>query len=700
MAPATQDQIATQLVAQLRALDPSVSAEIGTPERKIIDTFAEQLAELQVDLNLVSGALDLDSKFGSDLDNFVGLFGFGRQGGAFATGFVTFGRPTAATFNITIATGTQVQGTDGNGNAVLFQTTQAVTLASGQTSVNAPIQALIAGSQGNIAANTITGFANVGSPVLGITTVNNTLPTGSGDDSESDAELKVRFRNTVFRNVAGTEDQFLALALATQFSTKANVVGPISRYQEYIQVPIVDDATTETSGTVTVDEPDGTVETFPIPPDGPGNGIAGQWTTTPSSNPFAQFIYTNVPYFVSNGGSGDGAVFYREGYDFTLNAPPLDVGDTYRAFHQADPEIPDPATTPFNPNVTFFNVYTGSDVTVIMPRPGDVVLLEYSYLSAESRNDLTRNVTNCVDVYVNGQNPVTADAVIPPPSASLNIFTANPTAMLYVQNYRRLGQPTVTPVAGHIFTALYWQPVIGLPAQIVVGTNTYLLGTHYWAVQDVTLLGSSVRARNGIEWNPTANGMTTGDPVGGPYTGATIVATGASSVTISGYTYDKNIVDLQASLENNKQVTTDALAHAATARYFKLDVTVVYSPGASLATTNLAIQSALTTFFAGQYFGSTIQLSDLLFTIRSVTGVQNVRWSNDTAFPADGDASALNRVTECDVNGTPLSGPVVFNTDFFLRDNQLPTLPSGAAANDTLAGLIIRPRAQNTFNIV
>jgi len=69
------------MVAQMRVIDPSVSLEIGTPERKILDTVAQALSDAQVDLNVLSKALDVDSKVGSDLDKFLALFGFARQQG-------------------------------------------------------------------------------------------------------------------------------------------------------------------------------------------------------------------------------------------------------------------------------------------------------------------------------------------------------------------------------------------------------------------------------------------------------------------------------------------------------------------------------------------------------------------------------------------------------------------------------------------
>ena len=57
----SQREIALQMLAQLRLLDPSASAEVGTPERKILDTVATAIAENQVDLTLLQGQLDFNA---------------------------------------------------------------------------------------------------------------------------------------------------------------------------------------------------------------------------------------------------------------------------------------------------------------------------------------------------------------------------------------------------------------------------------------------------------------------------------------------------------------------------------------------------------------------------------------------------------------------------------------------------------------
>src|ERR1035438_10337952 len=101
----TQTQIAEQMVAQIRLLKPSISAEVGTPERLIFDTVSGAIAENSIDLVGLEEALNVDSKFGSNLTNFLSLFGFERQKATAATGFVQFSRNVPSNVNIVIPSG-------------------------------------------------------------------------------------------------------------------------------------------------------------------------------------------------------------------------------------------------------------------------------------------------------------------------------------------------------------------------------------------------------------------------------------------------------------------------------------------------------------------------------------------------------------------------------------------------------------------
>lgn len=770
----TQQDFSLQMLQQLRILDPSISADLGTPERKIIDSVAQALVEAQIDILSLTTGLDIDTKLGTDLDRFLGLFGFARQKGTASTGVVQFSRNEAAPFDIVIDRGTQLlsEGSDdGLTPRALFETTTAVTLLAGETVVAAPIRSTSVGSFTNVGANQILTF--VGSPVFGITAVTNPSPTLGGNSPETDNALRVRFKNTVFRNLAGTSDQYLALALAGALTNKANVIGPISRYREYIQVPIVDDASDyDVDG-------DDIGET--------GGGISAEYTTALSTIPYSEYTYSEVPAFVSNGETGASAIFWTPEVDFEFNYDGgKDRGDAHRLFIANLDD--DPSSATYRPNVTFTNVYEGADEDVEAIRPGDIVLFEHSYVSSASRNDYLRNITNAVDVYINGGNDLPASTVIAAPTDNINFFVDSPTNKYDFSDYRRLGEPDHYPLLGNVFTPLFWSPILSLPESITVGVNTYLKGEHYWPIIDVSDNEGSVRARTGIEWSSSLPGKLGGDTEGGPYTGDKITEVSATSILIEDYTFDRNIIDIQASLEGSKQVTTDILVHKATVKYYKLDLTVMYNPGASVSGTNNTIRTALQTFFDGQSFGTTIQLSDLLQVVHNVGGIDNVRWSYDvdpdrdrvTETNADGvprlglvvdrivpGDGSTNEVQQFYISGSPTGGTYILtheenitaaiaydavfgtidtalsgagiaadcvsgvgtpespfriefqgvgfqdlfsfdateltggdtvnNTDFFLRDNELPSLATAAQSTDTLPGLVIRPRSQHTW---
>jgi uncharacterized phage protein gp47/JayE len=640
----TQQQISLQMLAQLRVLDPSVSGEVGTPERKILDTVGQSLAENQIDLDALSNSLNVDTKYGATLDRFLSIFGFSRQKATYATGFVSFSRNTPANVDIRIPAGVQLQaalpaipnlGQDYPQQVQFLTLYDGIIPAGATESDQIPIRAAIAGVFGNVAANYINQIIG-SSAVYGVTSVTNAVATNGGKNAEDDDEYKVRFRNTIFRNLAGTQDQYMALAIATAFTSRANVVGPQSSYREYIQVPAGDDTTAG------------------------GGGNAGEYSSALSTLPFAKYVYkTEQPVFISSRDIGPDMVFYRQDVDYRvdLTAAEKNRGDAKRLFTAGTGPDPTSAAYANNPSITFTNVYTGTNADVTAIRPSDLVLLEYSYLSSASRNDVALGIFNAVDVYIDGGNDTSASTVVSRPTIA-TAFVDDPSSKYYYENYRRVGEPEKRPLIDNILLPLFWQPSYDVPDQIVVGTNTYFNGVHYWPIEDVSVLAGTIRARNGIEWSTRIKGKLSGDPLGNPssYTGQVITDNGGDPVggmpiEIDGYTYDKNIVDLQAALTGSRQITTDVLAHKAKKRYFKLDITVMYSSNASIADVNLVISSTLQTYFQGLYFGAPVQLSDLLQIIHNIPGVDNVRWTADIPNPP-----TTVRVFETDKNGQPLAG--------------------------------------------
>lgn len=602
---ATQKDIAQNMIDQLRATDPAISAEVGTPERMIIDTVAQALAEAQVDLNVLQGVLDVDAKVGNDLDAFLALFGFGRQQGTQSTGYVKLGRDTSAVADIRIPAGTQFvarnAGTDGGD--VIFYSTSSATLSANAVSIIVPIACQVNGIIGNVDANKITEPYN--KPIVGITSINNDYATSGGVDLEVDLDMKARFKATgPFRNLSGTESQYLATAIST-YAKKATVVGPITRYKEYIQVPAVDDATEYQGYT--------------------GNGAQNQFTTALSINQNAKYVYDNVAYHLANDSTVP-VTHYTQDLDFVMNftGTSKNRGDAYREYLNNVDVDPSSAAANNRPSVTINNVWTATDLTnkpATTIAPGDILLSEYSYLSKASRNDYERGILNCVDVYVNNNDYQLATAVIPRPGINIPTikFTTDSSNAFYIKNFTRINEPGHCPVDGNIFTPLFNQPSMDLPNSISLSDTTFYKNIHYWAVQDVTPIGGTVRARNGIEWSSTIRGAKSGDSSSGPYTGQYILQKKLESA-LTNVVYDTSIaantptnITLVTQLSNDGATAVKA-GMSVTGAYFQSGTIVTLVNGNTItlnkATTNtLAVTSTTATFgYSIDGTGSTAQI--------------------------------------------------------------------------------------------
>lgn len=640
----SSDEISRAIRAQLAILDPDISTEPLTPERKIIDSVSEVVAGAEVDSFVLDYQYNVDTKSGSDLDKFVALFGFARQGGRRSTGTVTFSRAAVTDNNLTIPAGTQVvKPATSVAPAVIFRTVTTVTMYTGTNIVDASIESTSAGVFGNVPANSITSLSTLGT--TDVSTVTNADATTGGTDIETDAELRVRFKNTIFRNIAGTDDQYLALALSSRFTNKANVVGPKSRFIEYVQTLSTESTGSHTlpTGTINVASTTGfsssgqvyfggqlvtytgkTGTTLTGASGGTGTFAAGTVVSgiVASQIPYSKYTY-NFDYYLTNGDRLN-EVFYSPGADFTfLNTVPP----------------------------TF---YVRNDLNL---PTGSVVLLEHQYTSINSRNDPTNNILNYVDVFVSGDDITDATESTVFPSNILNDTTSSP---YYRQNYRRANDNSVPP-AGNFIQLLLWQPVESLPTSITISGTPYLLNTDYWLLRDVSINKGSRRAKNAIGWRSTI-GITAGTPF------------------TLGYDFNKLPLTLNELMESHKQITADILVHEATKRYFNVYLTIMYSPGYSPTGVDQAIQVALTNFFEKQPFGVVIQFSDIIDIVHEVVGVDNVRITSST------DNTINYGIREVAVDGITILNTYI--TDFALQDADLPILN----------GIITSRRSQNTWS--
>lgn len=643
------EAITQNIVRQLQLLDPAASAEVGTPERKIIESVAEIIAQFQVDFSILTQQHDLTTMTGGRLDAYLGNFGFARQIPTPAIGIVTFFRDSPASQAIVIPRGTQVRATidDSAFPDITFVTLDTVVLAVGESEVSSTVTCSVPGSIGNVSASSISSFAGLRS-ISGITGVRNDDACFGGTDGEDDSQLKIRFQNSLFRNMAGTYDNFLALAVSAPSVTKANVIGPVSRFQEYVQVPEEDDTDQTTA---------------PGSYDPAGTYWPHKRSTAISTIPYSKYTYLEQFYLTD--GNLDPAIarFFRHGVDFIFNSPPVDP---------APPN--DPVSSPdddLKPNVTFLGIDDTGDPVFASGElvPGDTVLLEHAYMSISSRNNYDLGILNAIDILIDGGAPTTASSVEIVPNASYTLQDDNAATFTYqltgqpdpddnVVNFRRSldGRPAK---AGNRITPEYWQPALSVPNSVQINGNTFyranlyddntatyyndtdtdgtpILKAHYCHVEEVNNLYGTHAARNGIEWfiadtNNYQPGRLSDDDQNN-FNGVKIdnISLQSRQFELDNYTFDRNVTDLQAAMDKNKQVTTDVLVHRAKLRYFKPFLTVMYTIGSNKNVVDASIYSALAVFFNSLYYGAAVQLSDILQAVHNVPGVDNVRWTADT----------------------------------------------------------------------
>lgn len=693
MALRSQEEISRRMRDQLRLLDPEVSIEPGTPERKIFDVVAQAIAEVNADLFVQNYVYDIDTKFGQDLDDMLSLFSFDRVTAKRATGHVIFTRNTPAPAPIFIPAGTQVVMPGSSVTPeVAFQTVTNAAISVGGTEVEVIIEALVPGTIGNVPAGFITLITSNVSNVSG---VYNPVATINGTNDESDAEYRLRFKQNVFRNVAGTEDQFRAIPIASKFVNQAHVIGPVSTFSEYLLIPS-----------------DGIIE---------------------SSNPHAKYIY-DFNYFLSSDGSETAEFYYPEvDYYFSIDgtipvvtippviftkptvAPTAEVGNggnltgtfrwaytyVYEITIDGDPKSGESQLSPISDEV----VLTANDAVVTVPVGGGgvvsrniyrlvasewrlvgeipdnvetefidnqltlgtfppkdnlqvdrVIYFEHQYISQNSRNfiDETSSITNRVDIYFSGEDiQVAKDIVIGPGSA--NNLVDDDESPFHYQNYQKVDGST--PAIGDRLLDLIWTPTTSIPSEIIAGTASYDLGTDYYLLKDVTNLRNSKRSRDGI-------GLSA----------AMATAIEGSRIEIE-YSFNRLPLLINQIVDQHKQITQDVLVHEAVLRYFNVNLVVIYTSGFNKNVVNNQIRTALVDFFDSYGFGAIIQIADIINVVHNVHGVDNVR------LATSGDDINNYGVQEIDALGEVVGAPIT--TDFYLQDIEIPVFNNLGPLNNT-----------------
>lgn len=226
---ASQSDIVSQMIAYLATVEPDLDTTTGSVARKILDACSAGISTASLDSQMLAYQYDIDSMTGAALDAFVANFGMTRYPAARATGTVTFTRP-AATDTVTAPVATQIASADGT---VVVQSLTPAIMDAAALAVSVPVQAVTAGPAGNVAAGTLTQLMT---PVSEVTSVTNVNALTGGANQETDSQLQTRWKSTVFKNMAGTSQMFLGIALNDPDCQAANVVDGMTRRREQLQI--------------------------------------------------------------------------------------------------------------------------------------------------------------------------------------------------------------------------------------------------------------------------------------------------------------------------------------------------------------------------------------------------------------------------------------------------------------------------------
>lgn len=432
--PTPAADIAQRIKLLLALSEPDLDTSIGSIAGKMTDAFATAVAEATLDDHIRRWVYDIDSKTGGDLEAFVRLFGMNRKRARYAVGTVTFARSalTASQGATRIPVGTQLMS---NTSPVVFvQTTAAAVMSVNQTTIDVPVQAVVAGAAGNVSAGTLVRLA---SDVSGLSTsTTNVDPLQSGRDLEVDERLRARWKETVFRNLAGTLQMYRAMALQSDDSVSAvNVIGAKKTWADRITVA------SGTSGVITFGNP--------------------------------EYIYS-AGVFVGPDLGGSVVLVPKTDYTVTINngvSPATIKIDAVVGGNMPDGDY----------DISFDYVPTYSRNNPFGTRFNDI-----SYVNSR------------IDVWVNGLRPVSVTQSCKFSLAGSVRFSSLSTDPMYRGNFRTLDG--AQPAVNDIFTPLGFGPIISVPDTMVIASVTYTEGTHYDVVHRSDAFGYSPTSQFGLVW--------------------------------------------------------------------------------------------------------------------------------------------------------------------------------------------------------
>lgn len=203
--PDSSDNIFDTQASTLQSIAPNTYPRADTTLLfAILQSTSQTQAQQQEDIEFVYDSAYVEDATGEELTKKARNLGILRQRAQKATGVVTFQRDSNATQDYTIQAGTVVETVETD--PVQFETTETVTLSSGTQSVDANVQAVTGGADGNVAAGAIQSLP---SKPTGVDSVTNNQATGDptltdtngdplvvGEPREDDESLRERVLDT------------------------------------------------------------------------------------------------------------------------------------------------------------------------------------------------------------------------------------------------------------------------------------------------------------------------------------------------------------------------------------------------------------------------------------------------------------------------------------------------------------------------
>lgn len=190
--------VSSWAMAAQGAASQIVNFTIGSVFRAIDEATAYVALWLQGLILQVAALTRAATSNGTDLDSWFAQFGFARLPAVYATMQETFSRYTP-TAQAIIPVGANVQSQDGSAvfttiidttNANYSATLGAYILPAGTASINVTVQCTVAGTAGNITANSINSLATA---ISGVDFVNNSAASTNGVAAETDSAARSRF---------------------------------------------------------------------------------------------------------------------------------------------------------------------------------------------------------------------------------------------------------------------------------------------------------------------------------------------------------------------------------------------------------------------------------------------------------------------------------------------------------------------------